>query len=309
MQRRIQKRKIICIVGPTAVGKSQIAYLLAKRIKGEIISADSMQVYKGMPILTASPVLSFLKVIPHHLLSILDLSREYNVAKFIRDAKCAIKKIQKNKKIPLIVGGSGLYIKGLLDGIFSGPGQDKGLRKKLSMQAAKFGNEYLYKRLKKLDPESASQIHPNNLRRLIRVLEVCIKTNKKMSEVKKARRGLESEYDVKVIGLNRPRPQLYRRIDNRVDAMFRKAVVKEAEKAIRQRLSKTARGIIGIKEIAGYLEEEYNKNEAKRLIKRNSRHFAKRQMTWFRCDKRIKWIEIKEEDKAKEVVQKILKIL
>ncbi|MBU2540936.1 MAG: tRNA (adenosine(37)-N6)-dimethylallyltransferase MiaA [Candidatus Omnitrophica bacterium] len=300
------KNKIVFILGPTAVGKSRIAFELAKRIKSEIISADSMQVYRQVPILTSYPPPIMLKNIPHHLISILGLSKEYNVAKFIKDAKSAINKISRAKKIPLVVGGSGLYIQGLLDGIFSGPGEDRALRRRLEKQAERFGNNHVYEKLRQLDPETADSIHPNNLRRIIRALEVCIKSGKKMSEVKKKKIGIFNDYDVLLVGLKRERSQLYQRIDNRVEAMFRQGAVSEAERALKHRLSKTALGIIGIKEIARFLAKEYNRDEAKRLIKRNSRHFAKRQMSWFKRDKRIKWIMIKEGDADKDIVQKIL---
>lgn len=305
----VTNKEIIFIVGATATGKTQVSYLLAKKLKGEIISCDSMQIYKNLPLLTAQPAKSILKSVRHHLISLLNLSEEYNVAKFIRLAKKKFKEIFDKGKIPIVVGGSGFYISGLLDGIFSGSGEDIKLRRELEREAAKYGNNYLYQRLEKLDREAAKEIHPNNLRRLVRALEVCIKTGGKFSQVKKNRVGLWGNFDVKLIGLTRSRQELYKFIDKRVDDMFRKGVVKEAKKALKLPLSKTAKQIIGINEIVGFLKGEYNKEEAKRLIKRNTRHFAKRQMTWFRRDKRISWIEIGEQDKPEEIVEKILNLL
>ncbi len=305
----VTNKEIIFIVGPTAVGKTKVSYLLAKKIKGEIISCDSMQVYKNVATLTAQPAKSILKTVPHHLISAMDLSEEFNVAKFIRLAKAKIKEIFDKGKVPIVVGGSGFYISALLDGIFSGPGQDRKLRQKLEKEAVKYGNNYLYQRLEKLDPKAAKEIHPNNLRRLVRALEVCIKTGQKFSQIKKNRIGLWDNFDVKLIGLNRDRQELYQHIDRRVDGMFRKGVVKEVKKALKQSLSKTAMQIIGINEFAGFLKGEYNKEEAKRLIKRNSRHFAKRQLTWFKRDKRIHWIEIGENEKPEAIVSKIYKLL
>ncbi|MEW6009592.1 MAG: tRNA (adenosine(37)-N6)-dimethylallyltransferase MiaA [Candidatus Omnitrophota bacterium] len=282
---------------------------MARKLNGEIISCDSMQVYKNLPTLTAQPPKSILKLVRHHLISILPLSAEYSAAKFIRQAKKKIKEIFDKGKIPIIVGGSGFYASALLDGLFQGPGEDSNLRRKLEKEATEFGNDYLYQRLQKLDPQTANEIHPHNLRRLVRAIEVCIKTGKKFSQVKRNRCGLWDNYDVKLIGLSRNRQELYQRIDKRVEQMFKKDVIKEVKSALNLPLSKTARQIIGINEIADYLEGRYNKEEARRLIERNSRHFAKRQLTWFKRDKRIDWIEIKELDRPEQIVQRIIKVI
>lgn len=304
-----KRKKLICLVGPTAVGKSTIACLLAKRINGQIISADSMQVYKGLPILTNYLPVSMRRSIPHQLISEISLTQEFNVAKFSRLSRQAIRRILKKGKVPIIVGGSGLYVNALLDGLFEGPGQDRPLRKKLEREALKFGKDYLYGKLAELDPETASEIHPNNLQRIIRALEVCIKSGKKMSDIKKSRKGIWALYDIKFIGLKRERNELYDLIGSRVDMMFRRGAVSEVKRALKVRLSKTAGQIMGIKEIAGFIRKEYNKDEAKRLLKRNSRHLAKRQMTWFGRDKRISWIEISRAESAKDIVEKILNLL
>lgn len=304
-----RKNKVVCLVGPTAVGKSKIACLLAKKINGQIISADSMQVYKNLPILTNCPSLAMRQSVPHHLVSIIDLTEEFNVAKFVKLSGQAIKQVFNDGGVPVITGGSGLYINAILDGIFLGPGQDAALRKRLEKQAQKNGKDYLFRRLKELDPQAASKIHPNNLQRVIRALEVCIKTGKKMSEIKKNRKGIWTTFDVRFIGLKRERNELYDLINSRVDMMFRQGAAREVKDALKVHLSKTAGQIIGIKEIAGYFKKEYNKDEAKRLLKRNSRHLAKRQMTWFGRDKRIKWLEIKGSQKAKYIVDRILKLI
>ncbi len=304
-----RKNEVVCLVGPTAVGKSRIAYQLAKKINGQIISADSMQVYKGLPILTNCPPLAMRRTIPHHLVAIIDLTKEFNVAKFVRLSERAIRLVLKKGKVPIIAGGSGLYVNALLDGVFKGPGQDASLRKRLEKQARKNGKDHLYRMLQGLDPQAALEIHPNNLQRIIRALEVCMKTGKKMSEIKKNRKGIWSNFDVRFIGLKRERNKLYDLINSRVDMMFRQGAAREVKDALNVRLSKTAGQIIGIKEIAGYFRKEYNKDEAKRLLKRNSRHLAKRQMTWFKRDKRINWLEIKENQKTKDIVGRILKLI
>jgi tRNA dimethylallyltransferase len=301
------KNKLIFIVGPTAVGKSSIAFYLAKKINAEIISADSMQVYRKLPILTNYPAPRMLEKVQHHLISVIDLKEEYNVVKFITQAKKNIKQIIKRKKIPIICGGSGLYINSLVDGIFSGPSADKNLRKDLETQALRFGKEYVYKQLQSLDPQSAKQIHPNNLQRVIRAIEVCIKTRGKMSELKKERYGLTKDFDVRLIGLIRSRPQIYELVDKRVDEMFRQGVVKEVRKIYKKPMSATAKKIIGINEIIGFLKNEQSLQEAQRLIKRNTRHFAKRQISWFKRDSRIYWVDV-EKNTTEEIIREICQV-
>jgi tRNA dimethylallyltransferase len=302
----LKNRRIFCIVGPTAVGKSRLAVSLAKKIKGEIVSADAMQVYCGLPILTNCPPRILLKTIPHHFVSFIGLDKEFNVAAYIKMARRVIEHIIKKGRVPIIVGGSGLYVNALLDGIFPGPAEDRSLRKRLEKQASKFGNNYLYRRLKRIDPETASGIHPNNLKRIIRALEVCIKTGQKMSQLKTKRSGLWQDYDVTVIGLIRQRQALYNIIETRVDNMFKQGAIREVKNALNCRLSRTAKQIIGLQEIASFLKGAYNEEEARRIIKRNTRNLAKRQLTWFGRDKRIKWIEIEEKDKTPDILNKIL---
>lgn len=288
------KPKIIFIIGPTAAGKSGLAVELAKKINGEIVSCDSMAVYKGMDIISSKPSKALQRQIPHHLIDIMPPSKEYNAAKFVRDAERAIKAILKKKKTPLVCGGSGLYVDSLFYGVFKEPKGDKKLRAKLEKEAKKFGNAHLYARLKELDKDAAEKIHPNNLRRIIRALEVCLISKDKFSRIKQNRHGLLDKYDARIFAVNLSRDKLYARIEARVDKMFAQGLVKEVKGLLKKKLSRTARQALGIKEVEGYLKEEYDLEKAKYLLKRNSRHFAKRQLTWFRRNKYIHWLDAAE---------------
>lgn len=285
----INKPKIIFIIGPTATGKSEVAVLLAKKINGEIISADSVAVYRGMDIISSKPSMRLRKQIPHHLIDIVTPRKEYNVAKFLKESNKKIKEIIKRKKIPIVVGGSGLYIDSLLFGIFKEGVKDAVLRRRLEDKARKYGSEYLYNRLKEIDPVAAEKIHPNNLRRVIRALEVCLLTKGKFSEIRQKRSGLLGKYEVKIFGLNLTRDKLYERIDARVDKMFTDGLVREVTNLLKKKLIRTTRQALGIKEVEGFLKGEYDLEKAKYLLKRNTRHFAKRQLTWFKRNKEIVW--------------------
>jgi len=287
----MQKEKIFFLIGPTAVGKTETAVYLAQKLNAEIISCDSMQIYKGMDIITSKPSKTLRRKIPHHLIDVLSTAKEYNVSKYRKDAVKIIKDIFSRRKIPLFVGGTGLYMSVLIDGIFETKAQDKNLREKLYKQSQLNANDYLYNRLKKVDPEAAVKIHPNDTKRIIRALEVFEITGKPISELQRLKKGLSENYDIVIFGLNMDREKLYIKIDERVDKMFRKGMVCEVKKLLKSKLSKTASCAIGIKELKGYLDGMYDLAAAKRLIKRNTRNYAKRQLTWFRKDKRIKWIE------------------
>lgn len=276
------KKKLIFIVGPTASGKTELALKLAKKIKGEIISADSMQVYKGMDILTAKPSQILRKKIPHYLIDIISPQKDFSAADFKKRALKAIKKIHLKKKIPIIVGGTGLYVRVLVDGLFEAPQADLKMRRRLEKLALDRGTSYLYNELLKVDPAAASKIHPNDLRRIIRALEVYQKTNQPITKLQSKTKGLRDKYQIKIFGLDIPRAVLYQRINKRVEEMFERGAVDEVQKLASLKLSQSAQQALGIKEIKGFLEEKYSLEEAKRLLKRNTRHYAKRQLTWFK---------------------------
>ncbi len=303
------KDKIIFLVGPTASGKSETAVYLAKKIGGEIISCDSMQVYRGMDILTSKPSTAVRKAVPHHLLDIVSAQSEYNVSRFRKEALKKIRAILKKGKLPFLVGGTGLYMTILIDGIFDENPADKTIRERLYKQVEKFGSEFIYKKLEKIDPQAAAKIHPHDAKRIIRALEVFQATGKPISLLQKQRKGLAQDYEVKIFCLNLSRQKLYQRIEKRVEQMFKQGLIKEVKKLLKLKLSRTAGFAIGIKELKGYFDGEYDLERAEELMKLNTCHYAKRQLTWFRKDKRIEWINLNGKDKPQEVATKLWKKL
>jgi tRNA dimethylallyltransferase len=280
---------IIFIVGATAAGKTDVAYQLACRLKAEIISCDSMLIYKEPSIITSKPPEYMLREIPHHFVNIVSVEQSYSVYDYFTSAAKVIQDIFARIRPIVVCGGSGLYVKAMLDGIFEGVGKDEDLRKQLEERAKEYGKDYLHKELTKVDPETAAKV--SDLRRIIRALEVYYLTGLPLSKKKQEAKGLWGNLPIKIFGLNLKREALYERINNRVDEMFEKGAVKEVENLLKLNLSLTAQKIIGIKEISGYLKGEYNIEKAKEEMKRNTRRFAKRQLTWFRPDKRIEWLE------------------
>lgn len=299
------KKEIIFLVGPTGIGKSAAAISLAKKISAEIISCDSMQVYRKMDIITSKVPLAQRKKVKHHLLGILDPGKEYDVAKYRKEVLSICDKLFLKGKIPLVVGGTGLYYSIIIDGLFPAVPQDKTIRAKLNKQLALKGSAYLYKKLTEIDPQASVKIHPNDARRIIRALEVYLKTGKRISLLQRNRIGLSQEYKIKVFGLNADRKFLYDKIDQRVDKMFASGLISEVKRLLKQKLSKTAACAIGIRQLKGYFDGLYSLSDARRLIQRDSRHYAKRQLTWFRKDKRIRWINIKENQTPGEIAKRI----
>jgi len=287
---------IIFLVGPTASGKTKLSLKLAKKLNAEIISCDSMCVYKGMDILTSKPTLANRKQIKHHLIDIIPPTREFSVAEYRSMALKKIEEILKRKKTPLFVGGSGLYVKAVTDGLFPSAEKDLKFRKKQGALAKKYGRYYLYKKLKKIDPDRAEKIHPNDLRRVIRALEIYHTEKRRPSELNRDTESLK--YDFKIFGLATERSKLYKNIEDRVEEMFKKGIVGEVKKLSKKTLSMTAGKALGYSEVLGYLKGEYSLEETKKLLKKNTRHFAKKQLTWFRPDSRIHWLSFQDLDKT-----------
>lgn len=286
------KNKIIFIVGPTATGKSKLAIKLAKKINGEIISCDSMQVYKGLDILSCKSSRKEMNRIRHHLIDIVQPKQYFNVNKFIKLSKKLIEQINNKDKVPILVGGTGLYIYSLLNGIFQGPAANFKIRKELYRKAHIYGSNFLHKKLRKIDPQAAEKIHHHDLRKIVRALEVYQITKKPISKLQKQRKGIldDRRFKIYIFGLNLPREKLYKNIDKRVDLMFRKGAIKETKRLLNQKSSQTFKQALGIKEINSYLKGEISLEQAKQLLKRNTRRFAKRQLTWFRKNPRIHWL-------------------
>ena len=292
---------VIFLVGPTASGKTELSIKLARKLNAEIVSCDSMCVYKGMDILTSKPSPSVRKKIKHHLIDIIPPTEEFSVAEYRKMALDKIEDILKRGKTPLFVGGSGLYVKAVIDGLFPSAEKDLKFRKLQEALAKKYGKGYLYRKLKKIDPDRAGKIHPNDLRRVIRALEIYHTEKKRPSELNRSTEPLK--YDFKIFGLAAERSELYKNIDDRVEEMFKKGIAGEVKKLSKKTLSMTAGKALGYSEVLGYLKDEYSLEEAKELLKKNTRHFAKRQLTWFRPDSRIHWCSF--QDLYKTVIVRV----
>jgi len=305
----MKSKEIVFIVGPTAVGKSAVALALAERLKGEIISCDSMQIYKEITIASSKPTAAQRKRVAHHLIDVASVTEEFDVAHFSKLVNQAIKEVHGRAAVPVVVGGSGLYMQILLDGIFEGKGKDDAFREELKRMADAKGVEFLYKKLLKVDPGAAAKMHTNDLRRIIRALEVYELSKQPISTLQKNRQGLWGKYAVRLFGLRQDREELYARINNRVDAMFGEGLVAEINKLTDLPLSLTAQHLIGVKEVLSYLKGETSIDMAKDRLKQNTRHLAKKQMTWFRKEKRIDWIDVRKDNTPAQVAEKIMERL
>lgn len=287
------KRPLIILTGPTAVGKTSLSLSLAKELDGEIVSADSMQVYRYMDIGTAKIREEERQGIPHHLIDVLDPWEEFNVVRFQKMAREALEEIWERGHIPIVTGGTGFYIQALLYDIhFTENNEDSSLRKDLENYARENGAEALHSRLAEVDEKAASQIHFNNVKRVIRALEFYYQTGKKISEHNEEERKRTSPYDFKYFVLNDEREHLYARINQRVDLMMEEGLVEEVQKLKEMGCDSTMVSMqgLGYKEILSYLEGECTLDEAVYKIKRDTRHFAKRQITWFKRERDVIWL-------------------
>lgn len=304
------KEPLIVILGPTAVGKTDVAIELAKKIQGEIISADSMLIYKYMDIGTAKPKFEERQGIPHYLIDIITPDQPFSVADFLLEAEKKIKEIRKKDKMPMIVGGTALYLKAITEEFyFPETESDWELREKLNQEAENFGNQYVHERLAKIDPITASRLHPNDLRRVIRAIEIYELTGVALSaQPKKEKR---SNYQIIKIGLIRPREEIYARINQRVEEMIKQGLVEEVRQLLEMGYDEYLISMqgLGYKQIVPYLKGVYSLDRAVELLKRDTRHFAKRQLTWFRRDEDIHWIEINRYSSQLQVVAEIMKVI
>lgn len=288
---------VIVIVGPTASGKTGLSIELAKTIGGSVISADSMQIYKYMDIGTAKPDEAEKSGITHYLIDEVNPDENFSVAKFSELASGYIEKIITEGKRPIIAGGTGLYINSLIYNInFSETICDEALREMLKCEALEKGNRFLFEKLQKIDPVAASKIHENDVKRVIRAIEVYTHTQKPISEHEKQSRLEPPPYRYFIFGLDWDREKLYERIERRVDKMLENGLVEEVKKLVEMGYDKgtTAMQGIGYKEILSYLKGEHSLEETVYILKRDTRHYAKRQLTWFRRIKEIKWLNVDE---------------
>ncbi|MDD4169522.1 MAG: tRNA (adenosine(37)-N6)-dimethylallyltransferase MiaA [Desulfotomaculaceae bacterium] len=299
---------LLVITGPTATGKSEVAVQVAGKVGGEIVSADSMLVYRHMDIGTAKPSEKEMRGIPHHLISIIEPDQDYSVAVFQKQAREVIADIYERGKLPILVGGTGLYVRSVIDHYdFTGACRDEALRSRLSEEAARYGYELLHRRLSGVDRQTAGKLHPRDVRRVIRALEVYYLTGKPLSSYPKTIEYAEPLYSLVIFGLTMERKTLYRRIEQRVEDMIEAGLVEEVQSLLNAGYSPrlTSMQGLGYKEMQLFLTGEVLLPQAVELLKRNTRRFAKRQLTWFRRDERIKWIETGSRRRLDDAAQEI----
>ena len=289
-----EKKKLVILTGPTAVGKTARSLKLAGRIGGEIISADSMQVYRGMDIGSAKATPQERALIPHHLIDLLDPSEEFHVVRFQEEARRAIEDIASRGKIPIMTGGTGFYIQAVLYDIdFTEAAEDAQYRQMLEEKARTEGNEALHAMLAEADPASAAAIHANNVKRVIRALEYYHETGNRISEHNEAERQRKSPYCSAYFVLNDERSRVYERINRRVDEMMKQGLPEEVDGLRRKGYTRDLVSMqgLGYKELLAYFDGEMSLEEAVETIKRDTRHFAKRQLTWFRRERDVIWVD------------------
>ena len=299
------KKPLIILTGPTAVGKTDLSIKLAKAVNGEIISADSMQVYKKMDIGTAKIMPEEMDGVPHYLIDVLDPKEDFHVVLFQKLAKEAMEEIYAKGKVPIITGGTGFYIQALLyDIAFDNNDGDMAYREELEELAREKGAEYLHNMLAEIDEEAAKSIHANNIKRVIRAIEFHKQTGRKISEHNEEERQKVSPYNFVYFVLNNDRQVLYERIEKRVDIMLEQGLVAEVEALYKEGYDSNLVSMqgLGYKEILAYLKGECTLEEAVYILKRDTRHFAKRQLTWFKREKEITWVNKNEFDSEEEIL-------
>ena len=303
-------RKIIVVAGPTAVGKTKYAIEAAKAFDGEVVSCDSMQLYKYMDIGSAKPTAEELAQVPHHLVDLIDPADAFSVAEYQKLAREAIEDIFARGKVPVIAGGTGLYLNSILyDMDFSNAKQDLNLRSQLEKEAEEFGPEYVHNKLRDLDLEAASRIHPNNVKKVIRAIEGAL-SGDNIKDFKECNTKVK-DFERILIGLTRDREELYDRINLRVDLLVEQGLFDEVKGLLDKGLTASDISMkgIGYKEIIGYFEGKYSEEEAIDLIKKNTRHLAKRQITWFKRYEDIHWIDISQFENDEKAIEGMLEWL
>ncbi len=299
------EKKLVIVLGPTAVGKSRVGLRLALDFDGEIINCDSMQVYRGFDIGTDKPTEEMLKLVPHHLLDIAEPTEQFTAASFVTHALKAIEEIISRHHLPFIVGGTGLYLQALIQGLFPGPGRNPEIRRSLEEEGKRYGFPYLHSKLLAIDPEYGRKIHPHDRCRIIRALEVYALTGRPISEHFKMTRPYLSDFLIIKIGLKLEREELKKRIDERVERMFARGIVEETKSLLDSGIPPEAPAFqaLGYRQVLRYLHGEISLEEAIELIKRETRKYAKRQMTWFRHMPGISWFNPHDYEKIKEFIR------
>ena len=299
-------KKIVVICGPTASGKTALSIALAKAFDGEVVSADSMQIYRRMDIGTAKPTKQEMDGVPHHMLDVAEPGEAYSVSRYVEEATACVEDILARGKLPIVCGGTGLYIDGLIRGTDYQPaGTDNGIREQLEGEWEAQGAEQMMARLAAVDPDSAARLHLSDKRRILRALEVYLATGETITVHNARTKAIPPRYEAVMIGLNtEPRQILYDRIDRRVGVMLEQGLLQEVQSLLEDGLLEgTAAQAIGYKELLAYFRGEMTLETAADLIRQKSRNYAKRQLTWFRRDERVKWIVYNAPEAAQAVLQ------
>jgi len=304
----LHAKPLVVIVGPTAAGKSQIAILVAKALGTEVLTADSRQVYRGMDIGTDKPTAAERQGVPHRLIDLVDPDQPFNTGEFRRQAVTEIARLHHEGRVPLLVGGTGLYVRTVLRGLWEGPPADWEFRRSLEREAGVKGADWLYRRLVQVDPESARRLHPNDRVKIVRALEVHHLLGRPLSEEHKRHAFADTPFVPLLIGLTRERTALYRRVDDRVELELAKGLVEETKQLMDRGYGRQLGSMkgLGYKQMAGYLAGDYDYDEAVRRLKRDTRRFAKRQMTWFRKEPGMQWRSIEDTESPAQVAERIV---
>jgi len=305
-------QKLIILVGPTAIGKTELSLNLAKEFGCEIISMDSMQIYKYMDIGTAKPTQEERNIVPHHLVDFVDPADDYNVSRFVSDARSSIDDLQSRNMLPMIVGGTGLYMRGLLEGMFEIASVPEHIRENLEQTVQEKGLDYLFEKLTEYDPESAARLHPNDRQRVMRALEIYHATgipwSTHLKEQQQQKEAVKGDFKALKIGLHRDRELLYERINRRVGIMVDQGLLEEVEKLLSMGYTPELNSMqsIGYKHMLNYIDSTWSWEEALQLLARDTRHYAKRQLTWFGRDPEIHWFEPGDKESITPIIKEFL---
>ena len=302
------QKPVIVLVGPTAIGKSRLGLEVAKALGTEVLTADSTQVYRGMDIGTDKPSQAECQEVPHRLIDLVNPDEPFNVGEYRRRAVGEIHRLHHEHRIPLVVGGTGLYVRALLRGLWLGPSVDWTLRGQLEQEVQERGLAALYHELGEVDPLITQRVHPNDSIKVLRALEIYRQTGFPASQVHYEHGFQEQPFSALVLGLTMDREALYRRIEERVHVEIGKGLVEETRRLLAQGYSRnlTSMKSLGYRQMAGFLEGEYGFEEAIRRLKRDTRHFAKRQMTWFRKEPNVEWLEISHDEALTNIIDRVL---
>ena len=301
-------KPVIVLVGPTAIGKSRVAIEMAKQMGTEVLTADSRQVYRGMDIGTDKPTIEERQGVPHQLIDLVEPDQLFNVGAFRRHAVQEISRLHQQGTIPLIAGGTGLYIRAVLRGLWAGPSADWTFRQRLTQEAKEKGEGFLYQELVKVDPQLAQQLHPRDHVKIQRALEVFHLLGTPLSQSHQRHGFQEIPYVSFMIGLTMERESLYKRIEARVELEIAKGLLQETQELLNRGYARSLRSMTGLgyRQFSGYLEGEYSYDETVSLLKRDTRHFAKRQMTWFRKEPSMNWLHIEENEPVRQIADRVL---